>query len=173
MTPECPSCSAGLAAGAVLCVSCGYHLEQRRHLTSAPSSGRHAVPATSGNQYSSPRSMESSSVSIVSLFLFTVGGRISRLQWWSVRFVLYFAMAALGGLMEIAIIPEWVAVVGFWICLWPMLATQIKRWHDMDKAGSWCFINMIPVIGSLWALIELGFQRGTEGPNAYGEDPLA
>jgi uncharacterized membrane protein YhaH (DUF805 family) len=26
---------------------------------------------------------------------------------------------------------------------------------------------------SIWALVELGFLRGTSGPNDYGPDPLA
>ncbi|MEO1397450.1 MAG: hypothetical protein AAFU56_01120, partial [Pseudomonadota bacterium] len=25
---------------------------------------------------------------------------------------------------------------------------------------------------SIWALVDLGFLRGTDGPNEYGEDPL-
>jgi uncharacterized membrane protein YhaH (DUF805 family) len=31
----------------------------------------------------------------------------------------------------------------------------------------------VPIIGPIWALVECGFLRGTEGPNAYGPDPLA
>ena len=51
------------------------------------------------------------------------------------------------------------------------LVAQIKRWHDMDKSGLWCLVNLIPILGNTYALIELGFQRGTEGPNDYGDDP--
>ena len=28
------------------------------------------------------------------------------------------------------------------------------------------------IVVSLWALVELGFRRGTDGPNRYGPDPL-
>jgi uncharacterized membrane protein YhaH (DUF805 family) len=28
------------------------------------------------------------------------------------------------------------------------------------------------VIGWLWALVDNGFLRGTDGPNRYGDDPL-
>jgi hypothetical protein len=31
-------------------------------------------------------------------------------------------------------------------------------------------INFIPVVGLIWALVELGFRKGTSGPNRYGED---
>lgn len=34
-------------------------------------------------------------------------------------------------------------------------------------------VTLVPVIGSLWFLIECGFLAGTPGPNAYGPDPLA
>jgi uncharacterized membrane protein YhaH (DUF805 family) len=56
------------------------------------------------------------------------------------------------------------AVIGFVIAI----ATQIKRWHDRDKSGSWIVIALVPLIGGLWALIETGFLAGTLGDNKYG-----
>ena len=47
-----------------------------------------------------------------------------------------------------------------------------KRWHDRDKSGWWALLNLIPVIGTLWILIECGFLRGTYGGNRFGPDPL-
>jgi len=57
------------------------------------------------------------------------------------------------------------------IAIWVGLAIQIKRWHDRNKSGWWVLINLVPIIGPLWALVEVGFQRGTVGPNRYGPDP--
>jgi uncharacterized membrane protein YhaH (DUF805 family) len=57
------------------------------------------------------------------------------------------------------------------IFLWPMFAVQAKRWHDRNKSGWWVLIHFIPVIGSLWTLIENGFLEGTEGNNRFGESP--
>jgi uncharacterized membrane protein YhaH (DUF805 family) len=34
-------------------------------------------------------------------------------------------------------------------------------------------VGVISLIVGVWALVELGFLRGTEGPNQYGNDPLA
>jgi uncharacterized membrane protein YhaH (DUF805 family) len=34
-------------------------------------------------------------------------------------------------------------------------------------------MNLIPVLGTLWVLIECGFLRGTRGGNRFGPDPLA
>ena len=48
-----------------------------------------------------------------------------------------------------------------------------KRWHDRGKSGWWTLIALVPVAGAIWILVELGFLRGTVGPNQYGNDPLA
>ena len=85
---------------------------------------------------------------------------------------------------------------------WPSTAVSIKRFNDRDwpswtgyalGAGMSAFVVanyygylldpdvMDPVeklimvaaaIGFLWALVENGFQRGTNGVNRYGSDPL-
>ncbi|MDP8997367.1 MAG: DUF805 domain-containing protein [Pseudomonadota bacterium] len=59
------------------------------------------------------------------------------------------------------------------LILWPNLCLYAKRWHDRDKSGWWTLIMFVPLIGSIWLLVELGFLRGTPGPNRFGPDPLA
>lgn len=49
----------------------------------------------------------------------------------------------------------------------------IKRFHDRGKSGWWTLVLLVPVIGSIWTFVECGFLKGTDGPNKYGEDPLA
>jgi uncharacterized membrane protein YhaH (DUF805 family) len=61
----------------------------------------------------------------------------------------------------------------FLLTLWPSLAIYTKRWHDRNKSGWWSLIMLVPLIGGIWMLVECGFLRGTEGPNRFGEDPLA
>jgi uncharacterized membrane protein YhaH (DUF805 family) len=58
------------------------------------------------------------------------------------------------------------------IILWPSLAVYTKRWHDRNKSGWWSLILFVPLVGAIWFLVELGFLRGTEGPNRYGPDPI-
>ena len=53
----------------------------------------------------------------------------------------------------------------------PAIILYAKRWHDRDKSGWWSLIVLIPGIGGIWMLIELGFLRGTAGPNRFGSDP--
>ena len=69
-----------------------------------------------------------------------------------------------------AMIPLWIVLLLF---LYPALAIYTKRWHDRGKSGWWTLIILVPLIGSIWFLVECGFLRGTEGPNQYGNDPLA
>ena len=60
------------------------------------------------------------------------------------------------------------AAIGL-VWFWPSLACNVKRWHDRDKSVWWILLGAIPVIGWLWAWIELIFLEGTPGPNRYGE----
>jgi uncharacterized membrane protein YhaH (DUF805 family) len=54
------------------------------------------------------------------------------------------------------------------VTLIPIIIVYIKRFHDRDKSGWWVLIALIPVIGAIWMLIELGFLKGTPGPNQFG-----
>lgn len=53
------------------------------------------------------------------------------------------------------------------------LALYAKRWHDRDKSGWWTLIALVPIIGGIWLLVELGILEGTKGANRFGPDPLA
>jgi uncharacterized membrane protein YhaH (DUF805 family) len=37
----------------------------------------------------------------------------------------------------------------------------------------WTLIVIVPVIGGLWLLIELGFLKGDEATNKYGPNPVS
>ena len=47
---------------------------------------------------------------------------------------------------------------------------MVKRWHDRGKSGIWMLINLVPCVGPLWSLIELGFLESTRGPNGFEEE---
>ena len=57
--------------------------------------------------------------------------------------------------------------------IYPAIMLYAKRWHDRGKSGWWTLIVLVPIIGGLWILVELGFLKGTDGTNQYGPDPLA
>ena len=56
--------------------------------------------------------------------------------------------------------------------IWISLALQVKRWHDHGKSAWWLLIGLIPIVGTVWVIGELGCVRGNPFPNAYGDDPL-
>ena len=120
-------------------------------------------------------------------------GRINRQKWWLgmivlmiVEWIVFMLVGMKLGLSTMAgmdpndpataqslvMLSAPMLIVGL-VFLWPSLALYAKRWHDRGKSGWWTLIILIPLIGGLWALIELGFLRGTDGPNEYGADPLA
>jgi uncharacterized membrane protein YhaH (DUF805 family) len=106
---------------------------------------------------------------------FSLQGRISRRQYWLFGVLALLGAALLGHmLLGIARVrPRTADIVVNLLLIWPALAVSVKRWHDRDKSGWWVLLNLLPVIGWLWALVDNGFLRGSDGPNRYGADPLA
>ena len=87
-----------------------------------------------------------------------------------------------------------IIVLAYIPLLWIGLAISAKRLHDRNKSAWWLLLfYLVPAILqgigeqigtagiiltlagfgiSIWALVEIGFLRGTVGPNQYGPDPL-
>jgi uncharacterized membrane protein YhaH (DUF805 family) len=77
-----------------------------------------------------------------------------------------------GSLMAVFVAPGLISQAGDLLGLTSnpqMIAGQVI--HLPNTLG-W-IINLIVLAVAIWALIELGLLRGTTGPNAYGNDPLA
>ena len=119
--------------------------------------------------------------------LFGFQGRTNRAKFWLVALAIFVVeailFAVLGSNVAMSDDPqEALARMGpvtsivlllFGILVtWISIAVGIKRFHDRNKSGVWILIIFVPVIGSLWYLIECGFLKGTTGPNNYGPDPL-
>jgi uncharacterized membrane protein YhaH (DUF805 family) len=101
-------------------------------------------------------------------------GRISRIAYWfaSIPFIAAGVFAEI-----IATSAHDPFAAAFFLVVYlgmivPSLMVSIKRCHDRDRSGWFILISFIPLIGPLWLLIELGFLRGTRGPNRFGDDPL-
>ena len=58
------------------------------------------------------------------------------------------------------------------VFIWPVLAIQAKRWHDIDRSAWWILISFVPIIGPVVTFYRTFVLSGTDGPNRYGEDPL-
>jgi uncharacterized membrane protein YhaH (DUF805 family) len=113
-------------------------------------------------------------------YLFTsFDGRINRKPFW-LGIVVMIAISIVASILDL-IFGTRSAESGFGIIsgivslimIYPSLALYAKRWHDRGKSGWWSLIILVPLVGAIWILVELGFLRGTEGPNNYGNDPIA
>jgi len=108
-------------------------------------------------------------------FLFSFKGRINRKPFWMFNLIVFIGGLLLGSFTEISPdinkLTKSQLMFMIWI-FWPSLAVQAKRWHDRDKSALWILINLVPLAGPIWALIENGFLPGTPGENRYGPDPL-
>jgi uncharacterized membrane protein YhaH (DUF805 family) len=108
-----------------------------------------------------------------SQFLWSFDGRIGRRDYW-LRFVLpavivnVIAQALAEGLQSILL----GVVVGV-LVFWASIAVGAKRCHDRDRSGWFQLISLIPIVGTMWLIVELGFLRGTPGPNRFGPAPSA
>ena len=139
------------------------------------------------------------SVSAMSIgtLLFSFRGRINRMPYWLASLAVLivmavpFALVAASGLWQSAMLLLLLLIP----LIWTGVALAVKRLHDRNKSAWWLVIfyvlpGILEGIGefagdaavvlliassalSIWALVELGFLRGTAGPNDYGPDPLA
>ena len=108
-------------------------------------------------------------------FYLSPEGRVNRKRFWLWLVLPLTAISILAALVDVATgnySPE--LSIGLFsgifalVALIPAVIVYIKRFHDRDKSGCWVLIGLIPIIGSIWLLIELGFLKGTPGPNRFG-----
>ncbi len=110
-------------------------------------------------------------------FLLSFDGRITRSAYW-LKFVLpYLVIAVVLGILDaiLGMQAEGVGLLGglFGLAaIWPSIAVGAKRCHDRGRSGWFQLILLIPVVGVIWLLVEVGFLRGTMGENRFGPDPL-
>ena len=125
--------------------------------------------------------------------LFSARGRIGRAAYWKGSLVV-LGLTALMALVAVGygrIVPHGTAADGgdpvagaaalpslllsaatFAFDLYTGCCLSIKRCHDRDRTGWWGLIQLIPIVGQVWYVVETSFLRGTPGPNRFGPDPL-
>lgn len=110
-------------------------------------------------------------------------GRIGRATYWLKFFVPYLVISIVLTIVDMSaglMIDDGMgggfgmlsSIFGL-LSIWFSLAAGAKRCHDRGRSGWFQAIVLIPIIGAIWLLVELGFLRGTEGENRFGPDPLA
>ncbi len=148
---------------------------------------------------------------------FRANGRINRRTWWIAWALLLAVEVAANHFLSVAMNDDKAFIDGTWqnlkdifadtsgwiialVFLWPNIAMNAKRFHDLNMSGWWWLLFVAPFLlgtaisispygGDLdpspaagWAellsgitaiatLIMLGFLRGMSGPNRYGPPP--
>ena len=155
------------------CHGCGQQIH--KSAKSCPTCGAQQLPFGNFATVNNPENWKQ--------IYFSFNGRIGRQTWWLSHLALLIPLCGIG-IFAAVVAPKDAApsgaiaflglatLVWFATYLWAGFCLNAKRWHDTDKSGWWQLIGAIPLIG-IWALIENGFLRGTEGPNRFGPDPLA
>ncbi|AYG69403.1 MULTISPECIES: DUF805 domain-containing protein [unclassified Rhizobium] len=126
--------------------------------------------------------------------LFTFQGRITRKKMWLAVLIHIIAAAVVGLVFTLlwSVIPgsisedgtyhvEGAAAVPYIVLglayvifsVWSGLAVAVKRLHDRNKSGWFFLIQFVPLIGSVWYLVEVLLLKGTTGSNRFGEDAIA
>jgi len=111
-------------------------------------------------------------------FLFRFSGRMGRLHW-NLGQLLIFLLYLLPILSMVEIrdgtvhyrMPGYHLLILLALGTWINVAISVQRLHDRDKSGFWLIPMLLIPGGSIWMIIELGFLRGTPGPNRFGPPP--
>ena len=65
---------------------------------------------------------------------------------------------------------DWFVLLVSIYYFWTTTALVVKRYHDREQSG-WNYLwALIPILGAIFVLVEV-FQKGTDGPNRYGQVP--
>lgn len=130
-------------------------------------------------------------------------GRLGRQNFWIGSLILMLVMVVFIAVPVILSLPSVMVVIMIGVAVllgfFASLAVTVKRLHDRDKSGWWYIVffivpnilaqfgeifasgapilalaSYVPAIGiSIWAFVEVGLLKGSDGPNRFGSDPLA
>jgi uncharacterized membrane protein YhaH (DUF805 family) len=104
-------------------------------------------------------------------------GRITRRTYWLFYFLPILAASVVAAVIDAVIgsnVGGGYGVVGFLVgvgTIVPWISSSVTRLHDRDHSAWWLLFGLIPLVGGILLLVQIGFLPGTEGPNKYGPPP--
>ncbi|MGY2378061.1 DUF805 domain-containing protein [Pseudomonas sp. SDO524_S393] len=139
-------------------------------------------PATS--PYAPPRAAVGDSLpEYATLKVFTIHGRIGRLRYLAWTLVLTVAMLVASGIIATAgfavatasptagiILGSLLGFALFVALLWVSVQIAVQRLHDLGWSGWLWFLNLVPLVNSIFPLLLLVLP-GNTGANQYGAPP--
>ena len=100
----------------------------------------------------------------------TFTGRARRAEYWwfTLSYVLLLVVAMIAdAVIGTDLVLYFLAIAAMFL---PSLAVAVRRLHDTDRSGWLILVTLIPLIGSIIAIVWLA-SAGTPGANQYGADP--
>jgi uncharacterized membrane protein YhaH (DUF805 family) len=95
-------------------------------------------------------------------------GRVDRQAYWSFAVAPGLIFLTLAVLFDL---PTRMTGFGFMVTLliiaWVAIAIGVKRCHDRGRPGWFLLAHLIPAVGPIWVLVELGFLPTKEEGNSY------
>ena len=170
---ECPKCGHQQPT-ATACSACGIVIE--KFLARQALQAQSTPATTAASPYSTPKSdVGDGYEEFAELKVFSVSGRIGRVRYlgWSMALLLIslvaYGIAAgimaaspiFGGILMIPVVIGAVVV---------SVQIGVQRLHDIGWSGWLWLLNLIPVVGSVFALLML-IVPGNQGANRYGPPP--
>ncbi|WP_198424729.1 FAD-binding protein [Spirosoma endbachense] len=106
----------------------------------------------------------------LSYLLFTSRGRIKRATYWIVSAFIWSTFYVLHTLLN-DFIGEGATYALYPLLIGSLFATATKRLHDTNRSGYWLLMVLIPVLGPIWLIYQLGFKKGDSQKNKFGTVP--
>ena len=106
---------------------------------------------------------------IISIY-FDLRGRLSIKAYWLYWNIPFFTLFLVFYVLEqqgIQLSSKFYSILNI-VILWPVVATTVKRLHDLNRSGWWFLIHFVPVIGTVIISLFLWFVPGTKSQNCYG-----
>lgn len=135
--------------------------------TAAPAASSRNAASTSAGKFKGARLL---------WLLFSPSGRASRRDYWlgiAINFVVLLTLVAVTPTTtdtatgEPISDPNFLSTLLVLLFIWIGFVVSAKRYHDRGKPAWWVLIILIPIIGFVWQIFELGLLPGDPGPNQY------
>ena len=101
-------------------------------------------------------------------------GRVGRQTYWSFAVAPGLIFLTLAVLFDL---PTRMTGFGFTVfgllIAWVAVAIGVKRCHDRGRSGWFMLALLIPVVGAIWVLVELGFLAAKEDGHPYTSERLS
>lgn len=174
---RCPKCGHDQTKAPV-CTACGIVIE--KFVARQAQQAENPAPAAAATPGNSPYSTPKAQVGEVlpehgELKVFGVTGRIGRVRYLAWSAVLLFALLGLYFISAVlmALVPVLGGVVLATVGIAALVVSVqigVQRLHDIGWSGWLWLVNLIPVVGSVFALVML-IVPGTTGANRFGPPP--